>query len=115
MQKLVEAKLKRAYAEGMTGRTAEHLRLTQHSKDGQSEGATGDGVLAEPVSSGEAAGRADANMAALLEQVELEDETWVPEPMLICLSSLPAQRNELVSNWARSGASAEGLGGAKLS
>jgi len=69
MQKLVEAKLKRVQQEGMAAR---------------SQAQAGGGLLqvTAQVAEGEVEDRgavADANMAALLEQVQLEDQ-WCPPP-----------------------------------
>lgn len=68
LQKLVEAKLKRAWLEGAAARAA---ALGQVSGDVPL-------LTAAPDSDTDRAGaaRADANMIALLEEVELEDEEY---------------------------------------
>lgn len=71
LQKLVEAKLKRVYAEGSAAREAGQDPLQSAAEDSPAADApcNGSRVLDEA-----SAARADANMAALLAEVDLEGE-----------------------------------------
>ena len=70
-QKLVEAKLKRVFAEGLAAREAGQDPLQTTAEDHASADAHCNGGQAPDEAS---AARADANMAALLAEVDLEGE-----------------------------------------
>lgn len=78
MQTLVEAKLKRAYNDGVAARAGGaqqggSLHVNGEASDGGGAQSARQSGGTES-SAGASAARADANMAALLEQIELEDE-----------------------------------------
>ena len=81
LQKLVEAKLKRAWLEGVAD------RASRHSQGQPAPDASFAADAATPQHEDEDASvaLADANMAALLEEVELEDEECAPyTPPALC-------------------------------
>ena len=71
LQKLVEAKLKRVHAEGLAARGAGQDPLQSGAEDSEATNAHCNGSAAPDEAS---AARADANMAALLAEVDLEGE-----------------------------------------
>ena len=71
LQKLVEAKLKRVHAEGVAARGAGQDPLQSGTEDSAATDAHCNGSAAPDEAS---TARADANMAALLAEVDLEGE-----------------------------------------